>query len=85
VRLASVYGGNSPVAAMLLAAPRRGHADRYSDSEIGVFWPQPPSDEERAAVIAPAGVDLIRRYPDDCVGYLRRPCPKASLTRIGYL
>jgi hypothetical protein len=47
------------------AAPRRGHADRYSDIEIGVFWHQPPSDEARAAVIAPAGVDLIRLDPDD--------------------
>lgn len=62
---ACVYAGNSHVAAMLLAAPRRGHADRYSDSAIGVFWPQPPSDGERATVIAPAGVHLIRRYPYD--------------------
>lgn len=25
----------------------RGHADRWSDLEIGVFWAQLPSDERR--------------------------------------
>src|SRR5690349_19334745 len=47
------------------AAPRRGHAARYSDIEIGVFWHPPPSDEECASVIAPARVNLICRYPYD--------------------
>ncbi|HET8846129.1 MAG TPA: hypothetical protein VFN35_32000, partial [Ktedonobacteraceae bacterium] len=37
----------------------------YSDIELGVFWKQPPNDEERREVVELADGDLIRLYPYD--------------------
>ena len=46
--LAPIYAANPHVAAVLLGgSTARGHADRYSDIELGVFWHQPPTDAER--------------------------------------
>ncbi|MGA7730065.1 MAG: hypothetical protein WCD37_02205 [Chloroflexia bacterium] len=65
-RLATLYAANPNVAAVLAGgSTARGHADKYSDLEFGVFWHQPPTDEERKAAIALSGGDLIRIYPYD--------------------
>jgi len=43
--IGSVYAGNRKVAAVILGgSTARGHADRYSDIELGVFWHTPPAD-----------------------------------------
>jgi hypothetical protein len=63
-RIAPAYAANPRVAAILLGgSSARGHADRYSDLEIGIFWSEPPTDEERRAPIEQVGGDLIRLYP----------------------
>ena len=65
-RAVPAYASNPAVAAILLAgSAARGHADRFSDIELGVFWRRPPDDDERAAAIAAAGGDLERVYPFD--------------------
>lgn len=64
--LAAIYAHNPHIAAVLLGgSTARGHADQYSDIELGIFWYQPPTDEERRAVIELAEGDLIRLYPYD--------------------
>src|SRR2546423_6648115 len=63
-RLAAIYARNPHIAAVVLGgSTARGHADQYSDIELGVFWNQPPTDKERRTVIELAGGDLIRLYP----------------------
>src|SRR5438270_2999179 len=65
-RLAAIYARNPHIAAVVLGgSTARGHADQYSDIELGVFWNQPPTDKERRTVIELAGGDLIRLYPYD--------------------
>lgn len=65
-RIAPVYADNPKVAAVILGgSSARGCADRFSDIEIGVFWHEPPTDEERLAAVERAGGDLIRLYPYD--------------------
>lgn len=65
-RIAPMYADNHHVAAIILGgSTARGHADGYSDIELGVFWHQPPSEDERRAVVAQIGADLIRLYPYD--------------------
>jgi hypothetical protein len=54
--VASIIARNPHVKAIMLGgSASRGHADSYSDIEIGVFWSQPPTDEERMSPIEPAG------------------------------
>lgn len=58
-RLAPIYAANPHVAAVLVGgSTARGHADRYSDIELGVFWHQPPTDAERFTHKPP---DLVQR------------------------
>lgn len=65
-RLAPLYAANLHVAAVLVGgSTARGHADRFSDIELGVFWNEPPTDEERRTMIEQAGGDLHRLYPYD--------------------
>lgn len=65
-RLADIYARNPHIAAVVLGgSTARGHADGYSDIELGVFWKQPPTDEERREVVELADGDLIRLYPYD--------------------
>jgi predicted nucleotidyltransferase len=65
-RIAPAYAANPNVAAIVLGgSSARGHADRYSDIEVGVFWHQPPSEAERQAAVARSGTDLLRLYPYD--------------------
>jgi hypothetical protein len=65
-RLAPIYAANPHVAAVLVGgSTARGHADRYSDIELGVFWHQPPTDAERHAAATHSGGDLLALYPYD--------------------
>jgi hypothetical protein len=63
-KLARLYAQNPQVAAVILGgSTARGHADQFSDIELGVFWHQSPTDAERQHVIDTAGADLIWLYP----------------------
>ncbi len=63
-QISPLYAANPYVAAILVAgSTARGHADRYSDIEIGVFWHQPPSDADRQMIANRVRGDLIRLYP----------------------
>jgi hypothetical protein len=54
------------VAAVLVGgSSARGHADRYSDIEIGVFWHEPPTDADRRTAVERTGADWMRLYPYD--------------------
>ena len=65
-QIAPIYAANPHVAAVLLGgSTARGHADRYSDIELGMFWHQPPTDAERQAVANQIKGDLVRLYPYD--------------------
>jgi hypothetical protein len=60
------YAANPKVAAILMAgSAARGDADRFSDVEIGVFWNDPPTDEDRRDAIRRASGDLHCLYPYD--------------------
>jgi len=43
----------------------RGHADRWSDLEIGVFWSRPPEERLRRAVVADLGGADLRAFDYD--------------------
>jgi hypothetical protein len=65
-QIAPAYAANPNVAAVVVGgSSARGHADRHSDIEIGVFWHQPPVDADRRAAVERVGGDLIRLYPYD--------------------
>lgn len=54
-QLAARYAPYSQVTAVILAGSTgRGHADRWSDVELGVLWSTPPSVHQREAVAATA-------------------------------
>jgi hypothetical protein len=56
--IAPVYFDNPKVRVVMVGGSvSRGRADQYSDLEIGVFWAEPPCDEERKLVIQRAGAD----------------------------
>jgi len=56
------------VAAVIVSGSMaRGHADKYSDIEIGVFWHHAPTDAARQEAVARSGGDLVRLYPYDPV------------------
>jgi hypothetical protein len=63
-QLAPAYAANPNVVALFAGgSTARGHADRYSDLEVGVVWARPPTDAERAAAIVAAEGDLVHLYP----------------------
>jgi hypothetical protein len=65
-RISPAYSTNPNVAAIILGgSTARGHADRYSDIELGVFWSQPPTEIERNRAIVQSGGRQIRLYPYD--------------------
>lgn len=67
-QLTPIYAANPHVAAVLVGgSTARGHADRYSDLELGVFWHQPPTDSDRQRAAAQISGDLIALYPYDPV------------------
>ena len=47
-------------AVMLSGSTARGDADRWSDTEVGVFWSRPPTTKERAAVARAARAADVR-------------------------
>ena len=61
--IAPVYAANPKVAAVILAgSTARGDADRFSDIELGVFWHEPPTEDERLAAVEQAGGELETVY-----------------------
>jgi hypothetical protein len=65
-QLVPIYAVNPQVAAVLVGgSTARGHADRYSDIELGVFWHEPPTDSNRQTAAAQIRGDLIALYPYD--------------------
>jgi hypothetical protein len=68
-QLAPAYAAIPNVVAMFAGgSTARGHADRYSDLEVGVMWDRPPTDAERAGAIVDAAGDLVRLYPSEEYG-----------------
>jgi hypothetical protein len=60
-RLAPAYATLPDVSAVLLGgSASRGWADRYSDIEVGVFWKNVPTDEERMHIAEQVGGERIR-------------------------
>lgn len=54
-RYAAAYAAAPDVTAVILGGSTgRGHADRWSDVELGVFWAAPPTEEQRRAGAADA-------------------------------
>ncbi|MCO5198722.1 MAG: nucleotidyltransferase domain-containing protein [Anaerolineae bacterium] len=65
-QIAPLYAANPHVAAVIVGgSTARGHADRYSDIELGVFWHQPPTDAERQAAADRINSDWRYLYPFD--------------------
>lgn len=63
-QLAPIYAANPYVAAVVVGgSTARGHADRYSDVELGVFWHQAPTERERQQAADQIDGDLIALYP----------------------
>lgn len=63
-KVAQFYAQNPHVAAVMIGgSTARGHADRFSDVELGVFWHQPPTEIERGTIVEQSGGYLIRLYP----------------------
>jgi hypothetical protein len=64
--LAAVYATNPDVLAVLCGGSTgRGHADRWSDLEIGVLWRTLPEDAALAGLAADGGVQARRSWPYD--------------------
>src|SRR5204863_7304282 len=62
--VAASYAHNPAVAAIVGGGSTgRGHADRFSDIEVGVFWFRPPTDEERRSAAEGTGGYVHRIYP----------------------
>lgn len=62
--IALLYAANPLVAAVILGgSAARGHADRYSDVELGVFWRHPPTESDRQQAAAAIGAADSRLYP----------------------
>ena len=74
--VAPIIARNPHVTAVMLGgSASRGHADSYSDIEIGVFWSQPPTEEDRMSPIEPAGGVFWELDPYDPVeGHWMEEC-----------
>ena len=63
-RVAQPYQHLPEVAAIFVGgSTSRGHADAYSDIEIGIIWHTLPSETVRQQACAAAKADLIYLYP----------------------
>lgn len=63
-KMAPVYSENPRVQLVEIGGSvARGWADRYSDIELGVFWIEAPTEEERRACIERAGGVLKEVWP----------------------
>ena len=66
--IAPAYATNPEVAAVLVGgSTARGHADRWSDLELGIFWAAVPTEGARTATAEAAGAIDRRLYPDACL------------------
>jgi hypothetical protein len=64
--VADAYAAEPAVAAVLVGgSAARGHADQYSDVEVGVFWDAPPSEEQRQRVMGRVVADGKRAFAFD--------------------
>lgn len=64
--IAERYAAQTGVTAVLCAGSTgRGHADRWSDVELGVFCTAPPSDEARTRPVEEAGGAGLRKFGYD--------------------
>ena len=62
-KIGPIYAESPKVAGVVLGgSTARGHADRYSDIEMGVFWHKPPTEEERRHAGQQASANF-RLYP----------------------
>jgi predicted nucleotidyltransferase len=63
---ANAFVTNDKVDAVIVGgSTARGHADRWSDIELGVFWSEPPTDADRESAAERVDGDLFRHYPFD--------------------
>lgn len=63
--IAPAYAADPDVAAVLVGgSTARGHADRWSDLELGIFWAALPTEDARTAAAEAAGAIDRRLYPD---------------------
>ena len=63
------YAGCTAVdAVMLSGSTARGDADRWSDTEVGVFWSRRPTTDEREAVARAAGASDLRMVTGEHAG-----------------
>lgn len=61
--IARLFTVDPAVSAVLCAGSTgRGHADRWSDLEIGVFWSRPPGEDARRRVAEQLGGDHLVLY-----------------------
>jgi predicted nucleotidyltransferase len=62
-RLTPAYARLPDVVAVIAGgSAARGHADRFSDLEVGVIWAKAPTESERTEAIDAAGGDLVHLY-----------------------
>ena len=63
---AGAYAADPGVVAVLLGGSAgTGHADRWSDVELGVFWDAAPSEASRLAAVDRARGELLRLFPEE--------------------
>lgn len=63
--VAAAYAADPNVVAVVLGGSAgAGHADRWSDVEIGVFWQTPPAEVARRAAIERARGTILRLFPE---------------------
>jgi hypothetical protein len=63
--VAPAYAADPAVAAILVGGSvARGHADRWSDLELGIFWTGAPTEAARAAAAGVAGAAQRRVFPN---------------------
>lgn len=73
-QLAATYAASPKLAAVALAGSvARGWADHHSDIELDIYWAQPPSDDERVALVQRAGgrIDIFWATPPSEEEYKR--------------
>lgn len=64
--VAQAYSREPKVAAVMVSgSTARGHADEYSDVELGIFWEEPPTDDDRMRIMNQIDADNKRRFPFD--------------------
>ncbi len=74
-QVSPIYAADSRVRAVMIAGSvGRGVADEYSDVEVGVFWSEAPSNDERRALaegvgfVPPSSLSAFESRPDDPAG-----------------